>query len=209
MTLEEIRETARSHFNDITPAHDWKHVQRVYKLGEKLAKEEDADIETVRLAILLHDIGRAREDHGEIEDHAEWGAEKSREILESHGYEESLIEDVVRCIRAHRYSTSPEPETLEAKIVSDADNLDALGASGIARTFTYAGEHGNLIADPDLPVDEDDSEEGSTAYNHLQKKILGLKERIYTDSGMKIARDRHEFVEEYVERLSREMKGEV
>ncbi len=93
-------------------------------------------------------------------------------------------------------------------MLSDADNLDALGASGIARTFTYGGEHESVIADPELPAEKDESDEGETSLNHLEKKILNLKSRMYTESGRKIAEKRHEYVEEFVDRFRAEMKGE-
>jgi uncharacterized protein len=209
MSVEEVRERAKSYFGGVAPAHDWNHVKRVYSIAEKLADEEGADPEVVRLAVLLHDIGRKKEDDGEIDDHAEWGAEKAVEILKELECREETVEEVRHCIEAHRYSTDPEPETLEAKVVSDADNMDALGASGVARTFTYAGEHGSMIADPEIPVEEDDSEEGQTALNHLQKKILSLKERMYTDSGRQMAEERHDYVEEFVDRFKREIHGEI
>lgn len=207
MEHEGIRKESKKFFEDISPSHDWLHVKRVYRLAETIAREEDADLQTVRLATLLHDIGRQKEDQGEIDDHAEWGAEKAKEILEREGYGDK--DAVISCIRSHRYSTDPEPETLEAKILSDADNLDALGASGIARTFAYAGERKGKLMDTDLPVEEDDSAEGKTALNHLQKKILSLKDRMYTDTGRSIAEERHRFVEGYVERLQEEMKGDL
>jgi uncharacterized domain HDIG len=206
--MEEIREKGKSFFRDVNPAHDWKHVRRVENLAEKLAEEEDADKEVLKASVLLHDIGRKKEDEGEIENHAEWGAEKAEEILEGLGYEKSFIEKVKHCVRSHRYSKDPEPESVEAKVLSDADNLDALGATGIARTFTYGGEHGRVIADPELSVKEDPEDSGSNSFNHLQKKILNLKSRMYTDSGLEFAKDRHNFVESFVDRFKSEMEGE-
>ena len=205
MEPQDLAEEASGYFDDISPSHDWLHVKRVYRLAERIAAEEGADREVVRRAVLLHDIGRQKEDKGEIEDHAEWGAREAEEILEERGFEE--INRVVHCIESHRYSTDPEPETLEAKVLSDADNLDALGATGIARTFAYAGERGGKLADPELPIEEDDSDQGETALNHLQKKILNLRQRLYTDTGKRIADQRHVFVEEYVERLQDEING--
>lgn len=208
MSMEEVRERAKSFFGDVNPAHDWKHVRRVENAAETLAEKEKANEEVVKASVLLHDIGRKKEDEGEIENHAEWGAEKAEEILEGLGYGEDFIEEVQHCIRSHRYSRRPEPGTSEAKVLSDADNLDALGATGIARTFTYGGEHRRVIADPELPAGKDSEESGSNSFNHLQKKILNLKDRMYTDSGLEIAEDRHEFVEQFVERFKAEMRGE-
>ncbi|PSH00797.1 MAG: phosphohydrolase, partial [Nanohaloarchaea archaeon SW_7_46_7] len=112
------------------------------------------------------------------------------------------------CIRSHRYSKSPEPDTLEAEVLSDADNLDALGATGIARTFTYGGEYERTIADPNLPAEKDEEEGGSNSFNHLQKKILNLKDRMYTDSGLEVAEERHDYVKKFVERFKKEIRGE-
>lgn len=180
----------------------------MHQLALRLAEKEDADEEVVEAAVFLHDIGRAKEDDGKIDNHAEWGAEKAAEILEELDYSSNFIEEVQHCIRSHRYSKPPEPESIEAKVLSDADNLDALGASGIARTFTYGGEHESVIADPELPAEQDESEEGETSLNHLEKKILNLKSRMYTEAGKEIAEDRHEYVEEFVNRFKDEMNGE-
>lgn len=208
MSIEKIREEAKSFFGDVNPAHDWKHVRRVENLAKRLAEKEQADRKIVNSSVLLHDIGRKKEDTGEIENHAEWGAEKAGEILEGLGYGKDFREEVKHCIRSHRYSKDPEPQSLEAKVLSDADNLDALGATGIARTFTYGGEHGRVIADPELPAEEDDELEGSNSFNHLQKKILNLKDRMYTDSGLEVAKERHKYVKDYVKRFKAEMRGE-
>lgn len=205
--MEEIRVEAKSFFGDVNPAHDWKHVRRVEKIAETIVEKEGADEKVVKASVLLHDIGREKEDEDIIENHAEWGAEKAEDILEGLGYREGFIEEVQHCIQSHRYSKDPEPESLEAKVLSDADNLDALGATGIARTFTYGGEHGRVIANPDLPAEEDTEEAGSNSFNHLQKKILNLKDRMYTDSGLEVAEERHEYVKAFVERFKDEMEG--
>lgn len=208
MSMEEIREEAKKFFVDVNPAHDWKHVRRVEKIAETLTEKEDADEKVVKASVLLHDIGRKKEDEGEIENHAEWGTEKAEEILEGLGYEKEFIEEVQHCIRSHRYSKDPEPESREAKVLSDADNLDALGATGIARTFTYGGEHGRVIADPELSAEDDPERSGSNSFNHLQKKILKLKGRMYTNSGIEVAEERQEYVKDFVERFKDEMSGD-
>lgn len=205
--LARVAEQAKSYFEDAHPAHDWFHVERVYNTAETLADEEGANVETVRLAALLHDVGRGREDRGEIENHAAWGATEAESILRELGYGDERIEAVAHCIRAHRYSTPPEPKTPEAMVLSDADNLDALGATGIARVFAYGGERGQTITDPGLPVEEDDSTAGRTSLNHVRKKILRLRERMYTDAGRARAAEQHEYVVEFVERFDAEMRG--
>ncbi len=209
MSIEALRATARSYF-DTSPAHDWHHVQRVETLAERLLESVDgADERTVRLAVVLHDIGRTREEHGDIDDHAAWGAREARSLLAGRGVGEERIDDVCHAIRVHRYSSDQEPETLEAKVLCDADNLDALGAVGLARSFAYGGERGQAIFDPDLPPDEDDTPGGSTQYNHLHTKILDLPERMYTDAGRKIAENRRAFVERFLDRFDREIDGDA
>jgi uncharacterized protein len=207
---DEIRATAQSYFDDaLSPAHDWHHVERVEALAETLlAKYDEADAHTVELAVLLHDVGRAREDRGEIDDHATWGAREAREILSDHGIDEERIDAVCHAIRVHRYSTDRDPETLEAEILCDADNLDALGASGVARCFTYGGERGQTIYDPEMLPEDDASTGGQTQYNHFHKKILDLPNRMYTDAGREIADDRAAFVETFLDRLDSEVAGE-
>jgi len=205
---EKIRETAKSYFDNVAPSHDWKHVERVEKLSERLAEAENADREIVKLAVLLHDIGRAKEDSGKIVNHAKWGSEEAEKILQERDLGEEIVKQVKHCIESHRYSKEPEPETLEAKILSDADNLDALGATGIARTFCVCGERKDIIANPETPPEKDDSAEGETSLNHLHKKILNLKDRMYTQTASEIAKERHQFVEKYIDRLEKEIQGE-
>ncbi|NUB90344.1 HD domain-containing protein [Haloterrigena sp. SYSU A121-1] len=209
--LEAVRTRARSYFQAAPPAHDWHHVRRVETLAETLIDRhpsDEIDERVVRLAVSLHDIGREREDAGEIDDHAAWGARESRRILEDVGADPATIDTVAHCVRAHRYSNAVEPETLEAEIVSDADNLDALGAVGIARTFSYGGALGQEIHDPAVPVADDETASGATQYNHLHKKILELPERMYTDVGRELAERRAAFVREYVAQFDAELTGE-
>ncbi|MFC4989754.1 HD domain-containing protein [Saliphagus infecundisoli] len=211
-----LRETARSYFAeyDPGPAHDWHHVERVEALADRLAAGQEADGRKIdervlHAAVLLHDIGRGREEAGEIEDHAAWGASEARDVLgEREGFDAERTEAVAHAIRAHRYSNDVEPETVEARLLSDADNLDALGAIGIARVFAYGGETGTPIHDPDRPVEADDSPAGETGTNHLRKKILALPERMYTDRGRDVAEQRRAFVEDFLERLEAEATGD-
>jgi uncharacterized protein len=207
--IDEVRERARTYFDGASPCHDWHHVQRVARLAETLVAEYDADEEVLFAAIWLHDVGRAKEDRGEIEDHAEWGAAEAARILTDLGAADETVAAVQHCIRAHRYSNDVEPETREAEILCDADNLDAIGAVGIARCFSFGGEHGFTIHDPDLPLEADDSAAGETQLNHVHEKLLSLRDRMYTDAGRELAEDRHEYVAEFAERFEREAAGEL
>lgn len=210
--LEAVRTRARQYFEDAPPAHDWYHVERVETLAETLvaqrAAPEPVDERVVTLAVLLHDIGREREGRCEIDDHAIWGAREAGRILEDVGAAPETIERVQHCIRTHRYSNAVEPETLEARIVSDADNLDALGAIGIARVFAHGGALDSPMYGPGVPAVDGETAAGATQYDHLHEKILDLPERMYTDVGRELADDRARFVREFVAQFDGEIAGE-
>ncbi|WP_435360055.1 HD domain-containing protein [Haloarchaeobius sp. DFWS5] len=205
-----IAERAETYFGGLSPTHDWHHVERVVANAERLALDTDraVDEDVLVAAAWLHDIGRKREAAGEITDHAEWGATEARELLPEFGADAATIDTVAHCIRAHRFSNDVTPETTEAKLLCDADNLDAIGAVGLARTFSHAGEHGRPIHDPDLPPEADDSAAGETSINHVHAKLLRIEDRMYTAAGRAMAAERHAFLETFVERFEREVAGE-
>ncbi|WP_440988235.1 HD domain-containing protein [Haloarchaeobius baliensis] len=210
MDVHALRERAETYFGGLAPTHDWHHVERVVENAETLAARTDhaVDDDTLLAAAWLHDIGRKREADGEIADHAEWGAAEARRILAEQDTPTHTVDAVAHCIRAHRFSNDVEPESHEAKLLSDADNLDAIGAVGLARTFAYAGEHGRTLHDPDLPPEADDSPAGETSFNHIHKKLLRIQDRMYTDAGRAMAADRHGFLETFVDRFEHEVAGE-
>ena len=209
--LSDVRTVARSYFPDgMSPAHDWFHVRRVESNAERLlAARPGADGRVVRLAVLLHDVGRAREDRGEIDDHAEWGAAESERLLRERGAAEGTVAAVAHAVRAHRYSGPVAPETIEAELLSDADDLDALGAVGVARCFAYGGERGSPIHDPSLPPGADSTDAGRTQFNHLHEKLLDLPERMYTGAGRELAEERADFVRTFARRFEAEVDGET
>lgn len=191
--IERTREYAR-HFFEREGTHGFSHVERVFNLCMHIGKEEGADLEVLALAALLHDVARPLESAGKVEDHAAEGARIARHFLRSIGYPVEKVEEVAHAIEAHRFSRGPEPETLEAKILSDADKLDAIGAVGIARVFMYSGEHGRSIED---------------SLAHFEEKILKLKDLMYTETARRIAEERHRFTAEFIERIRREIEGEI
>lgn len=198
--LDAVRERARPYFEGAAPAHDWRHVERVERLAERLAGPA-ADRPVVLAAVYLHDVGREREARGAVDDHAAWGAARAREILRTTGAAATEVEAVAHCVRAHRYSTGPDPESREARLLADADDLDAMGAVGIGRCFAHGGAEG-------LPMhgDGDDPEAGQLA--HVRSKLLSLRERMYTDAGRELAERRHAVIEEFAETFEAEVAGE-
>ncbi len=165
-------------------SHGKDHVERVLKLAVYIAEREGADVEVVKKSAELHDIARDKPNHA-IE-----SAKVAREILRREGYDEDFIERVVHCIEAHSFSSGVKPKTLEAKVLSDADKLDAIGAIGIARAFMYSGEKGRSIEE---------------TLKHFEEKLLKLKDTLYTETAKRIAEDRHRFTVEFYERIRREL----
>jgi uncharacterized protein len=209
-----------------SPAHDINHVMRVYNLCLKLAEHEPSvDFDVLRSSALLHDIARTREDgeghsHVLAVDHATLGAEMSAEILRKFGYSEEKIQDIKHCIAAHRFRGANKPKTIEAKILSDADKLDVLGATGIARSYTIGGENGQKIYS-NIPVREyvkenlaggrpegriiDPSKHASNL--EFETKFRQIPDKLYTLKAKEIASERLRFMKEFFERLKREIDG--
>ena len=166
-------------------SHDKDHVERVVKLAVYIARREGADVEVVKKSAELHDIARDKPNHA-IE-----SAKLAREILRREGYDEEFIESVAHCIEAHSFSSGVEPKTLEAKVLSDADKLDAIGAIGIARAFIFSGEKGRSIEE---------------TLKHFEEKLLKLKDLLYTKTAKELAKERHEFLVKFYEQIKKELK---
>jgi len=189
--------------------HDKSHVQRVYNLALKIAEGEKADLDIVKAAVLLHDIARALEDEGKIEDHAAVSARMAKKILENVDFPKQKAVEVAHCIEAHRFRKGKRAETLEARILQDADRLDILGAIGIARVFVRGGWGNMPIYDPSIPPKKRYDGRSLTSVNHLYEKILKVKDTMNTKTAREIAEERHAFVREFLERLLREWNGEM
>jgi uncharacterized protein len=205
--FEKIRERSEEFFRH--SHHSRSHVERVYILAVRIAREEKADLEVVKAAALLHDIARAMEDEGKIEDHAMESAKMARKILEEVNFPKAKIDKVIQCIEVHRFKKNVKTENLEAKILQDADRLDMLGAIGIARVFARGGWQNMPIHDPSIPPKENYDGRSLTSVNHIYEKILKVKDTFNTNTAKEIAKERHKFVEEFLERFLKEWKGEI
>ncbi len=190
-------------------AHDIDHVLRVTQLGLRIAHAENADPEVVRAAALLHDLpvsGRGRTTHHFA------AAEFAAEYLSAAGMDASRIENVVHCIRAHRYrDRSVQPHTLESKCLYDADKLDSIGAIGVARAFAHAGNYTNrLWTQPATDVPPQTAQPEPPEYTPVHEFVYKLRQvltTLYTPTARKIGERRHEFMVRYFEQLDAEMTG--
>ncbi len=207
--FETVRDEARACFGSARGSHDWDHTERVLELCLRIGRREKADLEVLRLAAVLHDIGREEEDKsGGTLCHGARGAALAAEILKRHGIEKETIARVVHCIAAHRFRGRHRPETLEAKILFDADKLDSIGAVGIGRAFLFAGEVGARLHDPDIDVARTKPySREDTAYREFLVKLSRIKDRLFTREGKRLARERHRFMTGFFDRLNRETRG--
>jgi len=169
-------------------SHGLDHIRRVVSLCEVIGKEENADMMVLLPAALLHDIARPTETQEGVP-HEEAGARMAERYLRSIAYDEENIRNITHAIRTHRYRSIRKPETLEARILSDADKLDAMGATGIARTFIRAGEHHGEIQD---------------AVFHMHDKLLNLNGLMYTQTAKRLAEKRHRYLCTFLETLEEE-----
>jgi uncharacterized protein len=201
---------ARRLYAGADAVHDFDHVLRVLRLAERIARAEGADLSIVRAATLLHDIGRGDGAAADA-DHAALGAMRAREILEGRPVEK--VQAVAHAIAAHRFRTDPEPQTLEAKVLFDADKLDAIGAVGVARAFAYGGGQGQRLWAPIECVDRDRWEaEGDdlavhTPVHEFVVKLSRIRDHLFTPTARAIAADRHDTMVAFFERLSEEIQG--
>ncbi|WP_078554250.1 HD domain-containing protein [Bacillus alkalicellulosilyticus] len=186
--------------------HDWYHVERVTKLAETIAREEQADEFTCKLAALFHDVPDEK-----LVDDVEAKIEEIDNWLTQHGVESGPILDIIKNM-SFKGGQTHHKLSLEGQVVQDADRLDAIGAIGIARTFVYAGHKGDLMYDPELPFREEmtakEYREGkSTAINHFYEKLLKLKGLMNTDTGKNMAEQRHSYMVEFLNQFTNEWNG--
>lgn len=209
--IKKIEKEARAYFKGSKGSHGWDHTKRVYNLCIHIGKKEKADLNVLKLAALLHDIARKKEDEsgGKI-CHAKEGALLAEKILQKHNLKKKLIENVVHSIAAHRFRNNLAPQTLEAKILFDADKLDSIGAIGIGRTFLFAGEIGARLHNKgvDLSKTKPYTEE-DTAYREFTVKLKKIYKRMLTHEGKRLAKERHDFMVEFFRRLDREVEGKL
>jgi uncharacterized protein len=209
-------EFARTLYDDSDPVHDFDHVLRVLALARRIGSAEGADMAVVETAVLLHDIHRAGEDqhayvhNAETADHALLAAEQARGILSRLDPPPApdFIDAVAHAVAAHRFRNTIEPLTLEAKVVFDADKLDAIGAIGVARAYAYGGMTGQKLWG-DVPPDYPGGGPDHTARHEYVYKLARIQGRMQTATGRAIARERHMVMQAFFERLEKEVRGEV
>jgi uncharacterized protein len=205
---------ARSWYSQDDPVHGFDHIVRVYQLADKIGRSENADLEIVHAAVLLHDARDSLTQGGEVGrlNHQHTSAFFAEQVLASAGWQEGRIQSVLHCIRAHRFRDQSEsPHTIEAMVMFDADKLDAIGAVGVARAIAYSIVAGSPIyAEPSryfLETGKTETGESHSAYHEFIYKLSKIKSLLYTSTAMAIAEDRHQLMVAYFTQLAAEYHG--
>ncbi|MES2809660.1 MAG: HD domain-containing protein [Bacteroidota bacterium] len=190
--------------------HDWWHIHRVWTNAKLIAETEKADRLIIELAALLHDIADSKFHNGD----EEIGPATAGRFMQSIGIDANTVLHVQNIIRYMSFKASFEKPafcSVELAIVQDADRLDAIGAIGIARAFTYGGFKGREIYNPNIPPNLNMSKEAyrnttAPTINHFYEKLLLLKDKMNTNTGKHLAQQRHAFMEQYLEQFYLEVK---
>ncbi|MGX9133916.1 HD domain-containing protein [Rummeliibacillus sp. JY-2-4R] len=206
--IEQCEKLVKSIYNQFDASHDFQHIERVMMNAKTILNTEPlANSEIVQLAVLLHDVSDPKYTSG-----------KENEIsilqkLNLTDMEIKQIQDIIACV-SFRGGNELEINSLEAKIVRDADRLDAIGAVGIARTFAYGGAKGRKLYDVDEEIrhqmtEEEYRKKDTASVTHFYEKLLLLKDLMTTPKGKQMAKSRHQFMVDFLQQLKLEREGEL
>jgi len=208
--IEQTRDFVKQTLKNAEGGHDWWHIYRVWNNAKLIAQTETADRLTVELAALLHDIADSKFHNGD----EEIGPKTATNYLKSIGVDDDVIGHVEQIIRHMSFKAGfdgPGFYSIEMGIVQDADRLDAIGAIGIARTFSYGGFKGREIYNPETPPNlnmtkEEYKNTAAPSINHFYEKLLLLKDKMNTTTGKQLAQQRHDFMLAYLDQFYVECK---
>ena len=200
--IDRTADFVRNQMKGDSSGHDWWHVWRVWQNSLVISRNEKANRFVTELAALLHDIADWKFHDGD----ESAGPKAARAWLSEQSLGESVIEhvcDIVATVSFKGAGVETPMATLEGKIVQDADRLEAIGAIGIARCFAFGGAKGRLMHDPEDPPElhasfDDYKNKSGPSINHFYEKLLLLKDRMNTKTGLKIAAQRHKVLEDFL-----------
>lgn len=192
-------------------AHDISHFRRVWKTSQKLSQDASVDWLVVLTACYFHDLVSLPKNHPDRHRSSVLAAQETRRMLRRDfpDFPQHSIPAVCHAIEAHSFSAKIAPETIEAKIVQDADRLEALGAIGLARVFAVSGALGVALFDAEDPFARQRGlDDKQYALDHFQTKLLTLPSTMQTEQGRHLAQHNADFLLTYMAKLSSELKGE-
>ncbi len=207
--MQQIRQFVRRKLADNHCGHDFDHTLRVFRNALLLAEKCGGDIEIISVAAMLHDVGRKEEFlSGGTVCHAEKGAVIARNFLTRRNFSSDFINAVVHCIERHRFRRGLPPESLEAKILFDADKLDSIGPVGIGRAFLFAGNSGaRLHNSKEQALKAGEYSYQDTAYREYLVKLAKVKDRMFTAPGRELAEYYTVFMDNFFKEMNLQIKG--
>ncbi|WP_437387464.1 HD domain-containing protein [Listeria monocytogenes] len=186
----------QSHFEKETTGHDWEHIKRVWHLSKQIQATEGGDKFAIELAALFHDYNDSK-----LTSDPAQATEVITHWMKGKEIPEEVISKIIRIIQSVSFKNGKNPtqaSTIKEKIVQDADRLDAIGAIGIARTFTYGGAHNREIANRDHPE--------NTTLQHFYDKLLLIQKQLKTKTGRELAGEKQKIMQEFIHALEKELK---
>ncbi len=203
----------RKQLQNAEGGHDWFHIERVYKNAIAISENEKCNTMIVQLGALLHDIADSKFHNGD----ESIGPKIARTFLESEKVDAETINQVINIIENISFkggNFEKKFSSIELEIVQDADRLDAIGAIGIARTFNYGGFKNRPLYNPAIPPNlqmnkEEYKNSEAPTINHFYEKLLLLKDKMNTETGKKMAQERHHFMETFLSQFYAEWDGEL
>ena len=205
LKLERLREYVKKRLEN-DAAHDYEHVMRVFKNATMIARKEKADIKMITAAVLLHDIVSYPKSDPRSRNSSLESAEESKKILKKYDFSQHELKIIADAIRDHSFSRGAVPQTLEGKILQDADRLDALGSIGIARTFAVGGAENRPFYNKEDPFCKKRSpDDKSWTLDHFYKKLLLLEKSMNTKTGKIMARKRIKIMKKFLDQLKKEI----
>ena len=200
--LESLKKIVKQKLKTNDPAHDFEHIMRVYRNAERICKTESGNKKLVLSAVLLHDIIKNKNQKNS----AQKSAKLAEKILKDNNFSSNEI-DIISCaIRDHSYSKGRIPSTIEGKILQDADRLDAIGAIGIARAFSFSGSNKRPFYDPKDPFPKNRNlNDNKWALDHFFKKLLTLEGKMNTKTGKSLAKRRTKILKNFLKEIKNEI----
>jgi uncharacterized protein len=200
--LENLKKVVKSKLGKNDPAHDFEHVMRVYHNAERICKNENGNKKLILSAVLLHDIIKINNQ----KDSALQSAKLSEKILKENYFLDDEITIISDAIKEHSFAKGKIPSTLEGKILQDADRLDAIGAIGLCRVFSFSGSNNRPFYDPNDPFSKNRNlNDNKWAIDHFYVKLLTLEQKMNTKTGKTIAKKRTKILKDFLKELKNEI----
>ncbi|MDA0756872.1 MAG: HD domain-containing protein [Crenarchaeota archaeon] len=200
--IENLKNIAKTKLLNNDPAHDLEHIMRVYRNAEKICKTENGNKKLVLSAVLLHDIVKTKN----RKDSAIKSAKLSEKILKENNFFDDEIRIISDAIKEHSFSKGKIPSSIEGKILQDADRLDAIGAVGLARVFSFSGSNNRPFYDPNDPFSKNRVvNDNRWALDHFFEKLLTLEKKMNTKTGKILAKNRTKILKKFLKDLKNEI----